>query len=67
MKHSLCQIFVFHTSYVGKGNYILISTFLEEREGRKMRGWREVFEGEESAEEGGNEMDCRQCLGNEEI
>lgn len=30
--------FIFHTSYVGRGNYILISTFLGRREGMKMRG-----------------------------
>lgn len=29
--------FVCHTSFVGRGNYILISTFLE-KEGMKMRG-----------------------------
>lgn len=31
--------FIFYTSYVGRGNYILISTFLETREGMKKRGW----------------------------
>jgi hypothetical protein len=30
--------FIFHTSYVGRGNYILITTFLAKRERMKMRG-----------------------------